>query len=158
MDADVDTTAPTRLTSAPSWQLNLAAGFASRLVTEGLAAVGARGYHYRVLATLSEYGAMSQATLGRRSSIYVSDMVATINELAEGAYVMRSPDPDDRRRNVITITDAGERRLRWLDRQIEQIQLELLAPLDADERAELMRLLGRLVDYHKQGRPNVSPA
>jgi MarR family transcriptional regulator, lower aerobic nicotinate degradation pathway regulator len=158
MDADTDTAAPARLTGAPTWQLNLAAGFASRLVTEGLSSVGARGYHYRVLATLSEYGAMSQVALGRRSSIYVSDMVATLNELAEDALVERSSDPEDRRRNVITITQAGERRLRWLDRQIEQIQEELLVPLNADERAELMRLLGRLVDYHRQHRPAVTPA
>lgn len=152
MDPDADTAAPARLTGTPSWLLTQAAGYASRLVLDGLASVGARGYHYRLLASLSEYGPMSQVSLGRRSDIYASDLVATINELAEDAYVERTPDRQDRRRNVITITDAGERRLRWLDRQIEQIQEELLAPLEAAERAELKRLLARVVDYHKHRR------
>jgi DNA-binding MarR family transcriptional regulator len=153
MDAEAAT--PARLTGTPSWLLTQAAGYASRLVADGLSTVGARGYHYRVLAALSEYGAMSQVALGRRSKIYVSDVVATINELAEAAFVERAPDPQDRRRNVITITDAGEQRLRWLDREIETIQENLLAPLEADERAELKRLLARLVDYHGDSRSAV---
>ena len=55
--------------------------------------VGARGYHYRVLATLNDLGQASQAELGRNSGIHVSDMVATINELAELGLVKRDPDP-----------------------------------------------------------------
>lgn len=152
MELEPGIAAPARLAGKPSWLLTQAAGYASRLVIDGLAAVGARGYHYRLLAALSEYGPMSQVNLGRRSSIYTSDLVATINELAEGAYVERTPDQEDRRRNVITITDAGEQRLRWLDRQIEDIQENLLAPLGASERAELKRLLARMVDYHQHGR------
>ncbi|MEV6216850.1 MarR family transcriptional regulator [Nocardia sp. NPDC051833] len=54
---------------------------------------GARGYHYRLLATLAEFGPASQAELGRRSGIHVSDMVATINDLADNDLVERDPIP-----------------------------------------------------------------
>jgi DNA-binding MarR family transcriptional regulator len=113
-----------------------------------MAAVGARGYHYRALACLDEFGPASQADLGRRSGIHLSDLVATINELADQQLVERAPDPADRRRNIITITPAGRRRLRRLEKQLSRTQDELLAPLSPDERAQLTQLLRRVLDHH----------
>jgi DNA-binding MarR family transcriptional regulator len=136
------------LTGLPSWLLTQTAQHAHRLVTEGLGAVGARGYHYRALTALDQDGPASQADLGRRSAIHLSDLVATLNELAEGGYVERAPDPADRRRNVITITAAGRRHLRRLEKQIGRIQDELLAPLSFEERAQLTGLLRKLLEHH----------
>ncbi|MBE1577083.1 MarR family winged helix-turn-helix transcriptional regulator [Amycolatopsis roodepoortensis] len=132
----------------PSWLLTQTANHAHRLVTDGFSAVDARGYHYRVLATLDEFGPASQAMLGRRSGIHVSEMVATINELAERELVERAPDPADRRRNVISLTTAGRRQLRRLEKQLAGRQDELLAPLSADERKRLTALLSKLLEHH----------
>lgn len=137
-----------RMWEIPSWLLTQTATHAGRLVSEGLAAVDARGYHFRVLTTLDELGPTSQATLGRRGGIHLSDLVATINELADRGYVERSPDPEDRRRNVVTITAAGRRQLRRLEKQLVQIQDELLAPLSPEERDEFAGLLTRLLRHH----------
>jgi DNA-binding MarR family transcriptional regulator len=41
-----------------------------------------------------------------------SDVVAAITELAEQGSVERTPDPDDRRRNMVALTTAGDRQLR----------------------------------------------
>ena len=136
------------LTGLPSWLLTQSAQHAHRLVSDGFGAVGARGYHYRALTALDQDGPVSQADLGRRSAIHLSDLVATINELADGGYVERAPDPTDRRRNVITITAAGRRHLRRLEKQIGRIQDELLAPLTPEERSQLTGLLRKLVDHH----------
>jgi DNA-binding MarR family transcriptional regulator len=141
-------TPDSRMWEVPSWLLTQTATHAGRLVADGFAAVDARGYHFRVLTTLDEHGPASQATLGRRSGIHLSDLVATLNELAERGYVERSPDPDDRRRNVITITVAGRRQLSRLEKQLVQIQDQLLAPLSPAEREELARLLTRLLSHH----------
>ena len=122
-----------------------------RPVAEGLTAAGARGYHYRLLAALEEFGPASQAALGRRTGIDRSYVVEAINELAEGGLVERARDPDDRRRNVVTITPAGLRQLRRLDGVLADIQDEVFAPLSADEREELARLLARVLDHHAAG-------
>jgi DNA-binding MarR family transcriptional regulator len=61
---------------------------------------------------LEEFGPASQASLGRRTSMDRSDVVAALNDLARDGLVRRSPDPADHRRNVITITPAGAARLR----------------------------------------------
>ena len=119
-----------------------------RLMTEGLARADARKWHYAVLASLEEYGPGSQAELSRRSGIYRSDMVGVLNELAERDFVERAPDPGDRRRNVITISAEGRRRLRRLDAVLDDLHDELLAPLDPDERAQFVHLLTRLLEHH----------
>ncbi|GAD86232.1 MarR family winged helix-turn-helix transcriptional regulator [Nocardia asteroides] len=136
----------------PSWLLTQTAQHAHHLVSDGFAAAGARGYHYRLLATLAETGPASQAELGRRSGIHVSDMVATINELAEDDLVERAPDPADRRRNIISLTSAGTRQLRRLEKQLADAQDELLAPLSPAQRRQLTTLLTRLLDHHDQQR------
>jgi DNA-binding MarR family transcriptional regulator len=148
MRAPVEATATARFTNLPSWLITQTAQHAHRLVSEGMAAAGARGYHYRALACLDEFGPASQADLGRRSGIHLSDLVATINELADQQLVERAPDPADRRRNIITITPAGRRRLRRLEKQLSRTQDELLAPLSPEERAQLTQLLRRVLEHH----------
>jgi MarR family transcriptional regulator, lower aerobic nicotinate degradation pathway regulator len=132
----------------PSWLLNQAALPAQRIVAEALGAVDVRRPHYAVLSALEEFGPASQAALGRRCGIDRSDMVALVNELAAGGRLERTPDPDDRRRNVIAITAAGRDFLWELDRLLQDAQDELLAPLSAPERAELARLLSTVLTHH----------
>jgi len=139
----------------PSWLLTQTAAQAHRLVNEGFARIGARGYHYRLLTSLIEEGPASQAALGRRTGIHLSDMVAALNDLEAGGFVSRSPDPADRRRNVITVTAAGRRRATQLERSARGIQEELLEPLDESERQQLTALLRKLLDHHRQGIPRL---
>jgi DNA-binding MarR family transcriptional regulator len=137
-------------THLPSWLLTQTANHAHRLVADTFSSVGARGYHYRLLATLEEFGPASQAELGRRSGIHLSDMVATINELADDGFVQRAPDPSDRRRNVISLTAGGVKQLRRLEKRLAECQDELLAPLSPADRKRLTGLLSRLLAHHDQ--------
>ncbi|MBY8875808.1 MarR family winged helix-turn-helix transcriptional regulator [Micromonospora sp. PLK6-60] len=149
---DPGTQPPARLRTTPSWLLTQTAAHAGRLVADGLGAVAARGYHYRLLAALHEGGPASQADLGRRCGIDRSDVVAALNELATRDLIRRDPDPDDRRRNVITLTPAGRRELHRMEQALDHVQTTLLAPLSGPERAELTRLLTALLDHHQQPR------
>jgi MarR family transcriptional regulator, lower aerobic nicotinate degradation pathway regulator len=148
--------APTRLRLLPSWLINQAAIPANRLVTEGLARAGARRHHYALLTALEEVGPGSQAALSEGSAVDRGDLVATIDELAAQGLVQRTADPSDRRRNVVSITPAGKQKLRKLDRLVARLQEQLLAPLSAEERAQLVRLLTRVVDHHAQERARAS--
>lgn len=102
--AMTDHAAPARVRGLPSRLLAVNALHADRLVNDGLAAEGARKWHFAALTALTEGGPASQSDLSRRTGIYRSDMVAVVNELAERGLVERTPDPADRRRNVITVT------------------------------------------------------
>ena len=139
---------PDRLRSLPTRLLSLAAMHSDRLVNEGLAGADARKWHYAVLATLEESGPASQAELSRRTGVYRSDLVAVINELTDRGLVERAPDPADRRRNVITMTERGRARFARLDELLTELEDEVLAPLSRAERDQLAELLARLVDHH----------
>jgi MarR family transcriptional regulator, lower aerobic nicotinate degradation pathway regulator len=136
-----DDATPALLRAKPTWLISQVSTRAHRLLTERLAAAGARGYHYRLLAALAEFGPSSQASLGRHTSMDRSDVVAAVGELAAQRFVERAADPADRRRNVVTLTSAGAARLAELDRVLAAVQDELLTPLSGQERADLTRLL-----------------
>lgn len=138
-----------QLAEMPGWLVGQASLFSHRLLTDRLAAEGARGYHYRLLAALEESGPISQADLGRRTGIDRSDVVAALDELDSDGLIARTPDPVDRRRNVVTVTAAGKRRLKKLHRIVDEVQDAFVAPLTAAERKTLVRLLGRIVDHHR---------
>lgn len=136
--------APSRIRTLPTWQLARANQRAHRLLVEGLGRVGFRGHHYRLLAALEESGPTSQVVLSRRTSIDRSDVVVTLDELGDRGLVERSTDPEDRRRNVITITSAGLRELAALDRVVAKVQDDLLSPLPRDDQRRFLDLLARI--------------
>ena len=140
--------APERLRELPSRLLNLAAGHAQRQVSDRLATLDSRKWHYATLAALEEFGPDSQSGLSDRTGIHRSDLVATINELTARGLVVRSPDLGDRRRNAITLTDEGRRHLRRLDALLADAEAEFLAPLSGHDRAELIRMLKLIVGHH----------
>ncbi|WP_199440938.1 hypothetical protein [Umezawaea beigongshangensis] len=51
----------------------------------------------------------------------------------------------------MTLTGAGNRQLRRLDRALDGVQDELLEPLSAHDRQALVRLLTRLLAHHAPG-------
>ncbi len=133
-----------RVSNRPTWLLSRAAARSQSLLAAAFAAEGVRGYDYRVLAALDEHGPSSQAELGRGTGIDRSDIVATVNSLVAAGLARRAPDPDDGRRNVVTITKRGSSTLTRLDAVVDRVQAELLAPLSEAERRTLVALLRKL--------------
>jgi DNA-binding MarR family transcriptional regulator len=150
MDADDDRheyDPPERMRRLPSWLASELARRGATLVGESLAREGARRQHFAVLTSLAEQGAASQAAIGRRLWIDRSDLHALLNELERDGLVARVRDPDDRRRNIVTLTTAGKTALRRLDKRIDAAQTALLEPLSAADRRELISLLERVVAH-----------
>lgn len=133
-----------RVAGRPTWLLSRANARSQRLLADAFAAEGVRGYHFRLLAALDEYGPSSQADLGRHTGIDRSDVVATLNDLVASDLVQRQPDPRDRRRNVVTITRRGAATLERLDAVLDDVQDAVLAPLTPDERTTFLHLLAKL--------------
>ena len=133
-----------RVAARPTWLISRANARSQGLLTDAFAAEGVRGYHFRLLAALDQYGPSSQAELGRHTGIDRSDVVATLNDLVASGLAQRAPDPDDGRRNVVTITRRGVRTLERLDAVLDDVQDAVLAPLSPSERRTFVRLLAKL--------------
>jgi MarR family transcriptional regulator, lower aerobic nicotinate degradation pathway regulator len=138
---------PERMRRLPSWLASQLARRGTALVGESLAQEGVRRQHFAVLTSLAEQGAASQAALGRRLWIDRSDLHALLTELEREGLLARVRDPEDRRRNVVTLTAHGKALLRRLDKRVDAAQTALLEPLSADERREIIRLLERVVSH-----------
>jgi DNA-binding MarR family transcriptional regulator len=72
-----DDAPPSRLAEKPTWLISETSRHAHRLLAEA----GSRGYDYRLLAALQEFGPASQARLGRRTGMDRSDVAAVLNDL-----------------------------------------------------------------------------
>ncbi|MCX4091426.1 MarR family winged helix-turn-helix transcriptional regulator [Nocardia sp. alder85J] len=138
--------APTRLRSKPSWLINKVSARAHRVIGETMAAFDGHAHHFAILAALDEFGPDSQVRIGQRCGIDQSDMNTMLNELTERGHVARTPDPSDRRRNRITLTAAGRRRLDELDTTLTAVQHDILRALSPSERDTLTRLLTRILE------------
>lgn len=137
---------PDRLKDRPTWLLSRAAARASALLTSGFAdhGEGLRSYQYRLLAALEQWGAASQADLGRDTGIDRSDITAAVGDLESLGLVARDVDPSHRRRKIVSITPAGSARLRRLDVVLDAIQDEFLAPLSPTQRKQFSAIMLRL--------------
>lgn len=135
---------PIAVRTLPSWLLGQAARRAHDLVTDALSQEGVGRQHFTVLASLAEHGPASQADLGRRLWLDRSDAHAIVSALEQSGLVQRTMDPADQRRKVVAITTNGKRALKQLRKKIQSAQDQILAPLDAHEREQLIRLLARI--------------
>ncbi|CAM5428877.1 MarR family winged helix-turn-helix transcriptional regulator [Streptomyces avidinii] len=97
-------------------------------MTEAPGSADARTRHYAALVALEDFGPAGRADLSARTGIHRSDLVVVISELAAREPVERTPDPGDRRRNVITLAPPGRLQLRKLGQILDAAQAELLAP------------------------------
>ena len=138
---------PARLRRLTSWQANKASILGARMTARHMP-LTARS-DFAVLAALEEYGALSQADLGRRLGLDRNEVSGIVTRLASGRHVNRQADPDNRRRNVVTLTASGKRYLEEIQRHADAAQDELLAGLSTTERRQLNELLAKLLSSHR---------
>lgn len=139
---------PDRIKNRPTWLISRVFARSSAMLSAGFETRdnGLRGYHYRLLAALDQWGPASQADLGRDTGIDRSDVTAALTELEARNLVERSVDPENKRRNIVTITPGGIREVVALDSIVERVQDDLLAPLTQAQRSQLVGLLTRLLE------------
>ena len=105
-------------------------------------------YDYSVLAILAEGVRETQATIADALTIDPSRLVALLDSLEERGLIVRQRDPQDRRRHVVSITDAGREELQQLRAMHRQLEDEFFGPLDEDDRKALHELLVKLATHH----------
>jgi DNA-binding MarR family transcriptional regulator len=125
----------------------LGMGFKAKAVAK-LEEAGFDPYHYSVLAILGEGARETQAMIADTLALDPSRLVALLDSLEERELVVRQRDPDDRRRHVVTITDAGKRELSRLRAIVKGVEDDFFAPLDAQSRKAFHEMLQQLACAH----------
>ncbi|HTO60729.1 MAG TPA: MarR family transcriptional regulator [Bradyrhizobium sp.] len=137
--------------SRPSYILDEQIGFILRQVWQRHTTIFARDIginltptQWAAVAKLAETGPCSQNQLGRLTAMDVATIKGVIDRLTARGLTETSPDPEDGRRLLVSLTRAGQQLAEKAAPSALAISKETLAPLDTREREMLLALLNRL--------------
>ena len=135
----------------PAYVLDEQVGFILRQVSQRHAVIFARDIgidltptQWAALAKLQETGPCSQNQLGRLTAMDVATIKGVIDRLTARGLTETSPDPEDGRRLLVSLTRAGQQLVEKAAPNALAISRETLAPLDPKEREVLVGLLNKL--------------
>ena len=126
--------------------INHLARVARRRSEVALEPTGLRPRHVVALTILRESGPTTQGALGEALRLDPTNLVGLLNELEEAALLERRRDPLDRRRHIVELSATGRDAIARAELELASVQDEVLAHLDADERATLHGLLLRATE------------
>jgi DNA-binding MarR family transcriptional regulator len=117
----------------------------AELNDQALAPCGIDGRELGVLFVLAGREPASQLQVAGRLGIDRTTMVALLDTLEGKGLVSRAPHAQDRRRNVIVLTDAGQRTLERAAAASDEAERQLLASLDRQAAHDLRDSLRLIV-------------
>ncbi|MFD1713913.1 MarR family winged helix-turn-helix transcriptional regulator [Amnibacterium flavum] len=118
-----------------------------------LADHGLTPHHFALLQVLEHIGEASQKELSSAVGIDPRNAPPLLDLLDGRDLITRADSTEDRRRQVIQLTPLGRSIVGFLQKTGQEIEEEYFAPLDADERNLLRRLLLRLSTRGMRGAP-----
>ena len=111
-----------------------------------LAPLGINGREAAVLRAIDAARPLAQGEIARAMGVDRTTMVALIDDLQLKGLVRRRQDVDDRRRNVVELTDAGRDTVRKAADVVDRAEREFLGPLTAAAAAQFKDYLRTLLD------------
>ncbi|MET9030370.1 MarR family transcriptional regulator [Nocardia sp. NPDC004168] len=138
------------LTSRLGYLLKHAQLRMAELNTKALAPYGIDGRELGVLSVLAGREPTSQQQAAQRLGIDRTTMVAMLDTLEGKGLVARHPDANDRRRNVVELTHAGQDTLRRATKASDAAEREFLAQLGPQAAQQLRNSLRTIVTHPEQ--------
>lgn len=108
---------------------------------ETFAGLGVTPGHARALGVLAREGGVRPSVLAERLRIAPRSGTEVVDALEERGLVARSPDPDDRRATLVTLTAEGERVAAAVRQARRDDAQAVFGTLPEGDRAELSRIL-----------------
>jgi DNA-binding MarR family transcriptional regulator len=99
---------------------------------------------WRILALLSDGRGYSMTEIAGRVMVPAPTLTKIVDRLVEAALVHRSVDAADRRRVLVLASRHGVELHARLAPEVARVESDVVAELDADDAAQLLRLLARL--------------
>ena len=106
-----------------------------------LAPYGITGRELAVLMSIDDLTPLSQQDVADRLGVDRTTMVTLIDGLEDKDLVVRRPDAEDRRRNVVVLTGAGQATMAEAAEAAEAAEQRFLGQLSAAEVASLRAAL-----------------
>jgi DNA-binding MarR family transcriptional regulator len=106
-----------------------------------LTPLGLRPRHLVALTVLRDRGGSTQQALATTLEMDGTNIVGLLNELEAQKLIERRRSPEDRRRHLVELTDAGAKQLATVEGALLAVEDQVLGALDETQRETLYRLL-----------------
>ena len=136
--------------SVPGHLIRRAQQIAVAIFVEETAETDLTPIQFALLAELERTSGVDQVTLAALIAVDVATFGQVVTRLEERGLVARESDPEDRRRKRLALTSEGRACLKRSIPAVEAAQTRILAPLEPVEKAELCRLLAKLVEQNNE--------
>jgi DNA-binding MarR family transcriptional regulator len=123
-------------------------GLSSRLWVERLAKVGLDAREVMLFRHVALNAGRSQRLVAEAIGLPPSRIVGLVDRLEQRGWLERRASSTDRRRNALYLTPAGRKAIEEIATVSSEHEAELTRSLDPDDRAELIRILGRVAEDH----------
>jgi DNA-binding MarR family transcriptional regulator len=120
--------------------------------------LGMRLRQFLVLSYLERRAPARQQDLCETLMIDANNCVLMLNELETMGWTTRQRDTADRRRHVVDLTDEGRKVLKRAQAAQAELEDEMLAGLDAEEREQLRELLRKALAQLGERQPAAAEA
>ena len=139
---------PAELLASTTFLLKRLGYAAKEQALEAYEQTGLHPYHHAVLLVLDEGSRETQGAIADALGYDRGQLVGLLDELEEHGLVERRRDPNDRRRQSVSMTAEGKRTLAKLRALSAGLEDDFLSALDDDERGSLYKLLRKLAGEH----------
>lgn len=137
---------PDSLAGRTAFLLRLAVTRAEEMGEAALRDEGITGREYGVLELLGHRSPRTQIALARELHLDRTTCAALLSGLDARGLVRRTPDPSNRRANLVTLTPEGEARRARASIVLAACDDRFQARLSDEERAAIRRMLRILID------------
>lgn len=106
---------------------------------------------FAVLSAVADHPWIDQNSICRIAALDTSTTGAVVSRLLERGLLRSGKDPQDRRRNLLALTDQGDELFACVAEAANAMTERMMAPLPPAERDELIRLLSAVVESGESG-------
>ena len=138
-----------RRQDALGYQIGLLSRLFDRALETELAAFGVLPGQFPALVMLYQKDGLTQADLCQRINVEQPTMANTLNRMERDDLIRRVPDPDDKRRTRIHLTDRAKAFKTDLMEKARRVPSQAMADMDSADQDQVFQLAGRMIDNLK---------
>mgnify|MGYP001208913113 FL=1 len=127
------------------YMVNWAARLFAREMDDALRPLGLMSGQLPVFFALADGNPQPQRELVRLAAVEQSTMAKTLSRMERDGLIQRSPDPNDRRSTLISLTPSAAKKLPDISAAVAAINAKSHLYLSSEDGEQLLNLLQRVI-------------
>ncbi len=131
-------------THAPGYLIRRAHQTSMAIFAEELGDYEVTSLQFAIMQALVDEPGSDQISIAQRVALDAATSGSVIMRLEERGWLRREASPTDRRRKLLWLTAEGEKKAMEMKKPARKVQQQLLAPLNDEEKTQLLVLLKKV--------------